>query len=379
MKFNIYNIDDFKELNYYSKNNIRFYSLFLYILIIIIFVFILFIMITSVDNVVNGYGVIQTKILPVKIINETTGTIIESNLEQNKFISKGTLLYKLDSSLFEKKQKYFEIKKNELLEALDYLILNSDIKINNNFYTENIDVLEVLSVKSKYLLKIDKITIDIKEVEKNIYILSELFKIGGVSNTEYDASLNRLNILKSTVDEILIEYNEYITKKIKNIKQEIYNIELQIEELKTTIKKRAIYSPIDGYIELDRNINKFEILLEGTQIGTIISGIKNYYIEFFISEKDILKIKENMPIKYNLKVDNFLYNKVKFYGNVIRISHDSIDIKGERFYLVLGDIHSNNTRDISILKKGMTVDIGIITGKKKIIVFLLELLSLKNK
>lgn len=329
----------------------------------------------------NGKGSIQTKVLPVQIINENTGTILETNLEQNKFISKGTLLYKLDTSLFEEKKQQLEIKKTELLEALNYLLLNRELKSNNiNFYTENIDILEEFSIRTSYLLKIEKIKIEIKEAEKTIYTLSELLKIGGVSQNEYTTnSIDKLNILKRSVEELLAEYNEHISKKIKNIKQEIYNIDLEIRELKINIKKRTIYSPIDGYIELSKNINKQEILLEGTQIGTVIPDTKNYYIEILISEKDILKIKKTMKIKYKLIGNDFTYKKIKFYGNVLKISNDSIDINGEKFYLIIGSIQSNNINNISTLKKGMTVEVSIISEKKRIILFLLELLSLKNK
>lgn len=380
MKFKFYNIEDIKELNYYSKHNIRIYSLWLYIFIILFFSFFLFISIAKIDVIVNGKGSIQTKILPVQIINENTGTILETNLEQNKFISKGTLLYKLDTSLFEEKKQQLEIKKTELLEALNYLLLNRELKSNNiNFYTENIDILEEFSIKTSYLLKIEKIKIEIKEAEKTIYTLSELLKIGGVSQNEYVNSIDKLNILKRSVEELLAEYNEHISKKIKNIKQEIYNIDLEIQELKINIKKRIIYSPIDGYIELSKNINKQEILLEGTQIGTIIPDSKNYYIEIFISEKDILKIKKTMKIKYKLIGNDFVYKKIKFYGNVLKISNDSIDINGKKFYLIIGSIQSNNINNISALKKGMTVEVSIISEKKRVISFLLELLSLKNK
>lgn len=380
MKFKFYNIEDFKEFNYYSKHNIRIYSLWLYIFIILFFSFFLFISIAKIDVIVNGKGSIQTKVLPVQIINENTGTILETNLEQNKFISKGTLLYKLDTSLFEEKKQQLEIKKTELLEALNYLLLNRELKSNNiNFYTENIDILEEFSIRTSYLLKIEKIKIEIKEAEKTIYTLSELLKIGGVSQNEYTNSIDKLNILKRSVEELLAEYNEHISKKIKNIKQEIYNIDLEIQELKINIKKRTIYSPIDGYIELSKNINKQEILLEGTQIGTVIPDTKNYYIEILISEKDILKIKKTMKIKYKLIGNDFTYKKIKFYGNVLKISNDSIDINGEKFYLIIGSIQSNNINNISTLKKGMTVEVSIISEKKRIISFLLELLSLKNK
>ena len=71
--------------------------------------------------------------------------------------------------------------------------------------------------------------------------------------------------------------------------------------------------------------------------------------------------------------------KIKFYGNVLKISNDSIDINGKKFYLIIGSIQSNNINNISALKKGMTVEVSIISEKERIISFLLELLSLKNK
>ena len=117
----------------------------------------------------------------------------------------------------------------------------------------------------------------------------------------------------------------------------------------------------------------------GTQIGTIIPDSKNYYIEFLISKKDILKIKKTMKIKYKLIGNDFAYKKIKFYGNVLKISNDSIDINGKKFYLIIGSIQSNNINNISALKKGMTVEVSIISEKERIISFLLELLLLKNK
>lgn len=54
---------------------------------------------------------------------------------------------------------------------------------------------------------------------------------------EYVNSIDKLNILRKSVEELLAEYNEHISKKIKNIKQEIYNIDLEIQELKINIKK----------------------------------------------------------------------------------------------------------------------------------------------
>lgn len=71
--------------------------------------------------------------------------------------------------------------------------------------------------------------------------------------------------------------------------------------------------------------------------------------------------------------------KIKFYGNVLKISNDSIDINGKKFYLIIGSIQSNNINNISALKKGMTVEVSIISEKERIISFLLELLLLKNK
>lgn len=64
-----------------------------------------------------------------------------------------------------------------------------------------------------------------------------------------------------------------------------------------------------------------------------------------------------MKIKYKLIGNDFAYKKIKFYGNVLKISNDSIDINGKKFYLIIGSIQSNNINNISALKKGMTVEV----------------------
>ena len=51
-----------------------------------------------------------------------------------------------------------------------------------------------------------------------------------------------------------------------------------------------------------------------------------------------------MKIKYKLIGNDFAYKKIKFYGNVLKISNDSIDINGKKFYLIIGSIQSNNIK-----------------------------------
>lgn len=59
-----------------------------------------------------------------------------------------------------------------------------------------------------------------------------------------------------------------------------------------------------------------------------------------------------MKIKYKLIGNDFAYKKIKFYGNVLKISNDSIDINGKKFYLIIGSIQSIILIIYLPLKKG---------------------------
>lgn len=377
MKYKIYNIEDFGELNYFAKHNINIYFIWIVLLNVIIIFILVYIFFGEMDIVINGKGVIKTELAPTKIINESTGIVSYSLVQQNKFFLKGDLIYSLDNEKLLLNKEHLEKKIKSYNVILEYL-KNSN---NFNFWKQNEQnniLSEIMLSENIYHMKKQKLEIEISELEKNTYILSELLKIGGVAQMEYLNSFNRLSLLKKDLEILFFSFQSERKRKIESFEKELENTKFELEQVLLQIKKTNITSPIDGNMEVIKNINVGETILEGTEVATIISNNSSFTVELLIKEKDILKIRRGMKIKYRTLGDN-KNAKIKLKGSVLEISNDSIDINGNKFFLIIGDIENKNIKSLKLLKKGMSVKGSIISKKQKIILYILELLNLKNE
>lgn len=377
MKYKVYNIEDFGELNYFAKHNINIYFIWIILLNIIIISMLIYIFFGKMDVVINGKGVVKTEISPIKIINESTGIVSYSSVQQNKFFLKNELIYSIDNKKLLLNKEHLEKKIKNHTVVLEYLKNPNDINfLKQN--TENNTLSEIMLSENIYRMKKQKLEIEISELEKNTYILSELLKIGGAAKMEYLNSSNRLSLLKKDLEILSFSFQLERKGKIESFEKELDNTKLELEQVLLQIKKTNIKSPINGSMEVIKNVNVGETILEGTEIGTIISNNSSFTVELFIKEKDILKIKKGMKIKYRTVGDNKNI-KIKLKGRVLKISNDSVDINGNKFFLIIGNIENKNKQSLKLLKKGMSVKGSIISKKQKIILHILELLNLKKE
>lgn len=377
MKYKVYNIEDFGELNYFAKHNINIYFIWIILLNIIIISMLIYIFFGKMDVVINGKGVVKTEISPIKIINESTGIVSYSSVQQNKFFLKNELIYSIDNKKLLLNKEHLEKKIKNHTVVLEYLKNPNDINfLKQN--TENNTLSEIMLSENIYRMKKQKLEIEISELEKNTYILSELLKIGGAAKMEYLNSSNRLSLLKKDLEILSFSFQFERKGKIESFEKELDNTKLELEQVLLQIKKTNIKSPINGSMEVIKNVNVGETILEGTEIGTIISNNSSFTVELFIKEKDILKIKKGMKIKYRTVGDNKNI-KIKLKGRVLKISNDSVDINGNKFFLIIGNIENKNKQSLKLLKKGMSVKGSIISKKQKIILHILELLNLKKE
>ena len=92
------------------------------------------------------------------------------------------------------------------------------------------------------------------------------------------------------------------------------------------MKNSKVAAPISGYIEIIRNINNGDILSSDVNIAKIKKGnIINYHLNYPDEKKNII-----------LK------------GNIILISKDTIIREnGEKYYLIIGNINSENIKKLN--------------------------------
>jgi len=155
----------------------------------------------------------------VDLKNEVAGRVVMINLPEGKFVKKGTLPVKLfDDDLQSQLKK-----------------LQSQLAIQQQIYKRQ----------------------------------SELLKVNGITQNDYEQSGLQLNSLKA-----------------------------DIEVEKTLIRKTEVLAPFDGVIGL-RNISVGAIVTPSTLLATIRTANK-LKLDFFVPEKYSSKIRPGMKVKFTM-------------------------------------------------------------------------------
>ncbi len=163
----------------------------------------------------------------VDLKNEVAGRIVMLNLPEGKFVRKGTILVKL---------------------------YDDDLKAT----------LKKLEAQLS--------------VQKRIYIRqSELIKVKGISQNDYDQTLLQVNTIKAS-----------------------------IEEQKAQIRKTEVRAPFDGTIGL-RNVSIGAVVSPSTLLATIRTSSK-LKLDFYVPEKYTSEISVGMKVKFSMYNENKLYD-----------------------------------------------------------------------
>lgn len=174
----------------------------------------------------------------VDLKNEVAGRVVEMNLPEGKFVKKGTLLVKLyDDDLQATMRK-----------------LQSQLAIQEQIYKRQ----------------------------------TELRKVSGISQNDYEQTLLQVNTIKANM-----------------------------AEQKALIRKMEVRAPFDGIIGL-RNISVGAVINSSTLLATIRTTNK-LKIDFFVPEKYSSEITTGMRVKFTM------YNEDKLYDATVIATERGID------------------------------------------------------
>lgn len=174
----------------------------------------------------------------VELKNEVAGRVVKINLPEGRFVRKGTLLVKLyDDDLQATLKK-----------------LQSQLAIQERIYKRQ----------------------------------TELLKVSGISQNDYEQTLLQVNTIKAN-----------------------------IAEEKALIRKTQVQAPFDGIIGL-RNISLGAIVSPSTLLATIRTSNK-LKLDFYVPEKYGSEITTGMKVKFTM------YNENKLYGATVIATERGID------------------------------------------------------
>ncbi len=378
---------------------------------------------------VNEMAVTEGEVLPGKHIQSIQhlegGIVSEINVSEGELVEKGQTLVKLNDSGLEQdlaslkakklslQYKYLRLKafinqttptfeeikegrnkemENEQLNAFQSMMKakESSRQIIQEQISQKKELLEGLEEKNKTLQENVKLVSEERDLKKRLMdkgnlsrfnfldIQKQLNEIRGELNavdseisqaknviTEYQNRLNSLNA--NSIDDAYQELNQVTT--------DLAQADEMIDKLSDQIERLDIKSPSYGYVKGLKVKTIGGIVESGKIILEVIPLEGDLVIETKILPRDVGHIKIGQEVK--VKVSSYDYAR---YGTVPgKLEYISattfINDDGTRYYLGKVSLEKNyvgqdSTKNLII--PGMTVEAGIITGRKTILTYLLK-------
>ena len=171
-----------------------------------------------------------------------------------------------------------------------------------------------------------------------------------------------------------------INNSIKALENEIDALENQKLEIDEAISNFYLKAEQNGVLMYNENLAEGDIISAGTTIANIIPETNCYTIILYIPEYKISEVKVGQKVEYSFNsISKTDFGKV--YGELLSVSKDSFlnQADGQKYYKATSSIKKteleNDKGEKRNIQVGMNVEVHIITGSQKIIVWLLDKLN----
>ena len=285
--------------------------------------------------------------------------------------------YTNEGSIYKEQYNNYQISKKEIENNIDQLN-NTLVEIKN---------------KESEKEKVEQIEKEIKSNQNSLEKLkSDIVIQIGNSENELNNQIKTIDSNVKKIDEgnaiskdknkttILAQIEEQ--KSLNNSK--IEELDMSIKEIDTSIEKCYIKAELDGKIDIKNELQSGMIVQSGTIVGEIINDESELEVGLIILDKDIGKLKVGQSIKYD--ISSFPYTEFGFIdGEIESLSINSnIDEKtGVIYYTGVGSLEKTSVENYNNesfdIKNGMSCEAKIITGKKRMLYYVLEKLNIKIK
>ena len=335
----------------------------------------------KVDMNVTAKGILKTNEDNYIIKNLINGEIIAKNISHGDIVTKNQLLFKLDTRLIERELYAEELKKHQLENDLEDIVLFENI-LKSEINSISIDKAAYLRAAT-YISELNKLKIELTqskekyEQEKNKP--SEII-IPVVVRERY--LLMKAN--ENEIDRYRMSINYQVQGEKNKIIHDIAIVKNNIAMLEKNIEYSFVRSPINGVLELLKDCNVGLYLFSGEEIARIIpSSDQGLKMELIVSSKDVAEISAGM--KYYIYFDSIsLFEFGRIHGFIITVPADiTVKNDGTAEYLFYGSISKkevmNKNRYVVSMKPGMSAECKIVIRRKRIISLIIEKLDFLQK
>ncbi|GGF29785.1 HlyD family secretion protein [Echinicola rosea] len=360
------------HFRYYHKSSIVIYQ----VILVLVMVVLLSLFFIKVDVSVKGLGILKSETPRTTVRSLVSGQIDEVFVKENDKVSKGELLFTIQSSILNEKNRLYdsqigdlEAKMGDLRKLIRLCRQNLWEKVphlNSSQYQQEANYFyqKLSDIRSQYAI-----------VKKNYERSRTLFDVGAISELEMDKVTLSHDNAKSdiyvTVDQQAAIWQSVLSDLEQQLKH-LQSVDSQLQEEKDFYRVKA---PLTGYIQDIKGITPGAAVTPNFQLGEI-SPVGGTVAEIRVSPENIGLLKPEGPV--SIQVDSFNYNEWGLLqGEVLSISNDAFMGDGRAPYFKVICSLDQDYLELKngykgYLKKGMTLQARFVLTERRLIQLLFD-------
>ena len=308
------------------------------------------------------------------VIQSTVNSPIEKNyLKEGKYVKKGDTLLIYNNVSIQDKGKLYNSQKEILDRQLAALnLLKQGVQDNHDSFGEDDefgyrnDLKSYLQQRNTYLTENTMIQDKSKnDKAKQSSINNELKKQSGsaTSIADFDSSKYDIEINNQNISDLQSSKLSSIDQEIIKIKQNISELNANINENNNTNREYKVKAVRDGILHINDEYSESHYISAGANLAQILPVLKNQKtlkVKAYVSTADISSIKVGQKVRF--KVTRNVSKPIILTGKIYKISISPVEIGKENYYQIEAKTDIENTNK-DLLKYGMQGRMVVITGK----------------
>lgn len=308
------------------------------------------------------------------VIQSTVNSPIEKNyLKEGKYVKKGDTLLIYNNVSIQDKGKLYNSQKEILDRQLAALnLLKQGVQDNHDSFGEDDefgyrnDLKSYLQQRNTYLTENTMIQDKSKnDKAKQSSINNELKKQSGsaTSIADFDSSKYDIEINNQKISDLQSSKLSSIDQEIIKIKQNISELNANINENNNTNREYKVKAVRDGILHINDEYSESHYISAGANLAQILPVLKNQKtlkVKAYVSTADISSIKVGQKVRF--KVTRNVSKPIILTGKIYKISISPVEIGKENYYQIEAKTDIENTNK-DLLKYGMQGRMVVITGK----------------
>lgn len=366
--------DKFLESSeFYSARFRNFSTMIIIPFIILLLVVVIFSFFGKKEITIQGAGTLEA-LGNNPVIQSTVNSPIEKNyLKEGKYVKKGDTLLIYNNVSIQDKGKLYNSQKEILDRQLAALnLLKQGVQDNHDSFGEDDefgyrnDLKSYLQQRNTYLTENTMIQDKSKnDKAKQSSINNELKKQSGsaTSIADFDSSKYDIEINNQKISDLQSSKLSSIDQEIIKIKQNISELNANINENNNTNREYKVKAVRDGILHINDEYSESHYISAGANLAQILPVLKNQKtlkVKAYVSTADISSIKVGQKVRF--KVTRNVSKPIILTGKIYKISISPVEIGKENYYQIEAKTDIENTNK-DLLKYGMQGRMVVITGK----------------